>query len=178
LSQAGAGSTKVILAAKKGRRIIPLTMAIQDPEQDRQPTVEYRALTMICRYRDLPEALVAKASLESAGVACFLADENIVRMDWFWSNLLGGVKLFVHTEDADAAVKILEEPAPDAFDVGGTPYERPRCPQCNSLDIHFEEFTPFAYISTYLGVPIPLHREGWRCHSCGHEWQIEKSADA
>ena len=141
-------------------------------------TGENREVTMIHRYRDLPEALLAKTSLESAGIECFLADDNIVRMYWFWSNLLGGVKLFVRNEDADAAVKILEGPGPDAFEVGGIPYERPRCPQCNSLEIHFQEFTPFAYVSTYLAVPIPLHREGWRCHSCGHEWQVEDGANA
>ena len=163
----------------KGRHIILLTMAMDDPEQEQQQTsaVKFRELTMIRRYRDLPEALLAKTSLESAGIECFLADENVVRLDWWWSNLLGGVKLFARNEDADAAVKILEEP-PDAFDAGGIQYQRPRCPQCSSLDIHFEEFTPLAYVSTYLGVPIPLHREGWRCHSCRNEWQNENDADA
>lgn len=145
-----------------------------DPELYRNPD-----LTMISQYRDLSEALLAKAGLESAGIECFLADENIVRMDWLWSNLLGGVKLFVRTGDADAAVKILEEPVAERFDAGEIGvYERPRCPQCNSLDIHFEEFTPFTYVTTYLAVPIPLHRKGWRCHSCGHEWQIDESSDA
>jgi putative signal transducing protein len=170
----------VILAAKEPRRIIPFTMSIEDPEQEqkRTNTADYREVTMIGRYRDLPEALLARTSLESAGIECFLADENIVRMDWFWSNLLGGVKLLVHNEDAEAAVQILEAPAPEVFDAGGIPYERPRCPECNSLEIHFEEFTPFAYVSTYLGVPIPLHRKGWRCHSCGHEWQIEHGPDS
>ena len=153
-------------------------MAIEDDqEQQGADTVEYQ-VTMIRRYRDLPEALLAKTSLESAEIECFLADDNIVRMDWLWSNLLGGVKLFVRNEDADAAVKILEAPAPDVFDAGGLLYTRPRCPQCGSLEIHFEEFTAFAYISIYLGVPIPFHRNGWRCHSCLHRWQIDHGADA
>jgi hypothetical protein len=47
--------------------------------------VEYRELTMIRRFRDLPEALLAKTSLESTGIECFLTDENIVRIDWLTS---------------------------------------------------------------------------------------------
>ena len=55
--------------------------------------LEMRELVTIRQFRDLPEALLAKGSLESAGIACFLADENMVRLDWFISNFVGGVKL-------------------------------------------------------------------------------------
>jgi hypothetical protein len=136
-------------------------------------TVGYRELTMIRRYRDLPEALLAKTSLESTGIECFLTDENMVRVDWFWSNLLGGVKLHVKAEDADAALEILEQPTPEGFVVEGVGrYERPRCPNCNSMEISFEELNkPVAFATAYFGVPIPLHRNGWECHSCGHQWK-------
>lgn len=75
-------------------------------------TLERRNLVLLRRFRDLPEALLAKGRLESAGVACFLADENMVRMDWFISNLLGGVKLMVDAEDFAEASRVLNEPAP------------------------------------------------------------------
>ena len=134
--------------------------------------VECRELTMTRRYRDLPEALLAKTSLESAAIECFLTDENIVRIDWFWSNLLGGVKLHVKAEDADAALEILDQPTLEGFEVEGVgQFERPRCSSCNSIDIHFEELSPVAFVSAYLLVPIPLHCKGWNCHSCGHHWQ-------
>ena len=38
-------------------------------------------------FRDVPEALLAKGKLESAGIACVLADGNLVRMDWLLSKL-------------------------------------------------------------------------------------------
>ena len=135
--------------------------------------VEFRKLIMIRRYTFLMEALLAKTRLDSAGIECFLADENIVRIDWFWSNLLGGVKLHVMPEDADTALRVLEEASPDGFEVVGVgKYERPQCPNCNSVEISFEELNkPVAYASMYLCVPIPLHRHGWNCHSCGHRWQ-------
>jgi hypothetical protein len=139
-------------------------------------TVEYHELTMIRRFRDLPEALLAKTSLESTGIECFLADENIVRIDWFWSNLLGGVKLHVTAEDADAALEILGQPVPEGFEVEGVgQFERPRCPNCNSVDIHFDELRPIGFVGAYFGIPIPL-RNGWKCHSCGHQWRDEEEA--
>jgi Putative prokaryotic signal transducing protein len=64
---------------------------------------------MIGRYRDSPEALVAKSMLDSAGIESFLTDENLVRMDWFYSNLVGGIKLMVREEDAETARKVLEQ---------------------------------------------------------------------
>ena len=56
-----------------------------------------------CGFQNLPEALLAKGSLDSSGIECFLTDDNMVRMDWFMSNLLGGAKLLVNREDAEAA---------------------------------------------------------------------------
>ena len=57
----------------------------------------------VCQFRDLTEALVVKGMLESSRIECFLGDENTVRMDWFWSNAVGGVKLWVKESDAEAA---------------------------------------------------------------------------
>lgn len=50
------------------------------------------------KFRDLPEALLAKGSLESAGIEAYLLDDNMIRMDWFISNLLGGIKLQVRPD--------------------------------------------------------------------------------
>jgi hypothetical protein len=81
-------------------------------EVPRIKSLEKRTLVLLCRFRDLPEALLAKGRLESSGVPCFLADDNMVRMDWFISNLLGGVKLLVDPEDFAEASRVLNEPAP------------------------------------------------------------------
>lgn len=126
---------------------------------------------MLRRYRDISEAMMAKGALESAGIECYFVDENIVRMDWLWSNLLGGVKIYVHAEDVSAAEGILSEPPPESYEVEGLgTFDRLKCPQCGSLEITFEELSPIAYASAYLFVPIPLHRKGWLCHSCGCHW--------
>jgi hypothetical protein len=51
--------------------------------------------------------------LESAGIPCYLRDENAVRMDWFYSNLLGGIRLQVREEDRAAAEALLHQPIPE-----------------------------------------------------------------
>jgi len=65
-------------------------------------------LVAVRRFRDLPEALSAKGLLDSAGIKCFLSDENTVRMDWLWSNALGGVRLWVREEDVRQAAELLD----------------------------------------------------------------------
>src|ERR1700675_4284501 len=40
------------------------------------------------RYRDLPDASIAKSILDSAGMQNFLANDNVIRLDWLWSNLM------------------------------------------------------------------------------------------
>jgi DNA-directed RNA polymerase subunit RPC12/RpoP len=130
-------------------------------------------LKTVRQFRDLPEALLAKGLLESAGIPCFLADDNIVRMDWFISNFVGGIKLQVRPEDEAAALAVLDQPIPEKFDFQGEEsYEQPRCPKCSSLDIAYENINkPIAYTSAYLGVPIALKQNSWKCGTCGREWE-------
>jgi hypothetical protein len=80
----------------------------EDPSEAILPEREFRDLLTIRQYRDVPEALLAKSVLESAGIECFLGDDNLIRMDWLWSNLLGGIKLRVRREDALVASRLLE----------------------------------------------------------------------
>lgn len=135
--------------------------------------IEERDLVSIRRFRDLPEALLAKGSLEASGIECFLTDDNMVRMDWFISNLLGGAKLLVNRGDGEAATAILDEPTPESLDVEGVgEYQQPRCPECQSLDVNFEQLNrKVAYTTAWLGIPVPLHTTAWTCRSCGHRWQ-------
>jgi len=79
-------------------------MSIPNPEDQ----LNFRDLVTVRRFRDLHEALLAKGSLDSAGIESFLADDNMVHMDWLMSNLLGGVKLRVESANLEAANEILD----------------------------------------------------------------------
>ncbi|HVP43495.1 MAG TPA: DUF2007 domain-containing protein [Terriglobales bacterium] len=136
--------------------------------------VEQLQLVVVQQFRDMPQAILAKGTLESAGIECFLVDDNMVRLDWFISNLLGGVKLAVRTEDAEAAREVLEQPIPEGFAVEGVgDYEQPRCPRCGSLEITHEANLDkrIALPALYVGLPIPVPRNVWKCESCGAHWR-------
>ena len=101
-----------------------------------------------------------KGSLKSAGIQAYLVDDNMIRMDWFISNLLGGIKLKVRAEDAETAVEILNQPIPEMIDVEGVGnFEQPKCPRCQSLDVTFIEY---------------MH--AWTCSACGNEWEEQGHA--
>jgi hypothetical protein len=156
------------LQSEIARRDLGITIA-SPPGFD---VYELNELVTIRKYRDLPEALLAKGSLESAGIESYLADDNIIRLDWFYSNLIGGIKLKVHPEDIEAATEILNQPIPENLGVEGIGnYQQPACPKCHSLDVSYRELQKLvSYGSAYLGVPIPVHKEAWCCHACGNEW--------
>jgi hypothetical protein len=147
-----------------------------DAPEPRQQ-MELQELVTIRQFRDLPEALLAKGSLESAGIECFLADENLVRLDWFISNFIGGIKLNVRAADAENAQHLLNEPILEGLYVHGIGlYEQPRCPECQSLDVNFQELDrPIAYMSAFLHMPLPVQRPAWHCHACDAEWEEDEA---
>ncbi len=130
-------------------------------------------MVTIAKFRDLPEALLAQGNLNSAGIEAVLLDDNLVRLDWLWSNAVGGIKLQVRAEDAAEATDVLNQPIPEEFEIEGVgDYRQPECPKCKSLDVTFQEiYKPVAYASLWVGVPLPVQRKGWKCRACGHEWE-------
>ncbi|HZD93374.1 MAG TPA: hypothetical protein VE133_03915, partial [Candidatus Sulfotelmatobacter sp.] len=65
-----------------------------------QDETALRPMVTIRSFPDVMQAWLAKSSLESAGIECYLVDDNMVRLDWGISIILGGVKIRVKSEDA------------------------------------------------------------------------------
>jgi len=153
-----------------------LKMEIAPPRGE--DVFEFNETVTLRQFRDLPEALLAKGSLESAGIEAYLVDDNMIRMDWFISNLLGGIKLKVRPEDAEAAGEILNQPIPEMLNVEGVGnFEQPKCSRCQSLDVTYAELNKeFSYLTAYAGVPIPVYKKGWTCHACGNRWAEQGDA--
>ncbi len=145
----------------------------EDRAPEQRQELELQELVTVRQFRDLPEALLAKGCLESVGIECFLGDDNLVRLDWFISNFIGGIKLKVRAADAENAQQILNEPILEGLYVQGVGlYEQPRCPKCQSLDVNFQPLDrPIAFMSAFLRVPLPVQRSGWHCPSCDAEWE-------
>jgi hypothetical protein len=137
-------------------------------------------LVTVRRFRDTSEAIVARTVLESAGIFCFLRDENLVRMDWQVSNFIGGLSLQVRPEESEVAMELLSQPVPEsiAFEAEAE-FVQPRCPRCGSINITFEGHNRSAAIaSTFMfGLPLPLGGESWRCSTCGCRWEDDSAPD-
>ncbi|HXW88946.1 MAG TPA: DUF2007 domain-containing protein [Terriglobales bacterium] len=132
------------------------------------------SLVTLEHFRDMPEALLAKGKLESAGIDCLLADGNLVCMDWLLSNAIGGIRLQVRRQDLESARALLNEPIPAEFgdEELGEPFIQPRCPRCFSLDIGFERIDRFWTYGLWLllSFPIPVRKDHWKCYTCDVEW--------
>jgi transposase-like protein len=92
--------------------------------------------------------------------------------------MIGGIRLQVAEEDAEAAETVLTQPIPGSIAVAGEPdYEQPQCPRCNSLDISYEGLTNKVGATSILllgfPLPSPLERDYWHCHDCGANWVEE-----
>ena len=150
-------------------RILDRTSKLELPSHSPEPY-----FVTLRQFRDIPEALLAKGMLESAGIECILADGNLVRMDWLLSNAIGGIRLQVDKQELEAARAILDEPIPAELDEEalGEPYAQPRCPRCCSLDIGFEKIDRFWTYGLWLllSFPIPIGKNNWKCYTCGVEW--------
>ncbi len=144
------------------------------------PPVEYDTNVQnwvpVKRFRDLPDASIAKGALDSAGIECHLTDENMVRLDWFWSNLIGGAKLVVKPEDAETALHILNGPTPAGIEYEeGQEFLQPSCPKCGSVEVTNENSAKGMTLATLWvsSLPIPIESRQWACGACGATWLEE-----
>jgi hypothetical protein len=114
-------------------------------------------LVTIASFRDLPQALLAKGALDSTGIPCFLANENIVRLDWLLASAVGGIRLQVPEGDAEKALEVLNDGIPAVFfSEKGELYEQPQCPNCDSLNISYQDRNRWVTFLSWLMLSIPL----------------------
>ncbi len=162
---------QTLVRAEYARRSLEAPLVEDEPAE----TEGEGGVTVIRQFRDPTEASMARSVLESAGIACFLRDENTVRIDWLWSNLMGGIRLQVADRDVAEAEAILSQPIPATIAMAGQPdFEQPRCPRCESLDISFESMDTKVGATSILllgfPLPSPINRDYWHCHVCQCNW--------
>jgi hypothetical protein len=149
---------------------------VEEPDEP-----ELRSLVTVGVYRDLTEAIVARSLLESGGIQAWIADENLVRMNWFLSNAVGGVRLQVEESDEAAAREILEETVPQTIEYGeGESYVQPTCPKCGSAEVTLGDGTETGRSFVALAVvsiPVPPREAAWHCEACGARW-VDDAEDA
>jgi predicted RNA-binding Zn-ribbon protein involved in translation (DUF1610 family) len=159
---------QVALRAEFARRGLEPPL-VEEPEKP-----EFRCLVTVRHYRDLPDAYVGRSQLETAGISVWIADEHLVQMNWFYSNLVGGIRLQVDESDEAAAREILEAGVPGTITYGPEEvYVQPTCPKCGSAEITLGGGTERgrSLVALYvLSIPVPSREAVWHCEVCGAQW--------
>jgi hypothetical protein len=121
------------------------------------------------------EAHLARTRLESEGITCVVSDEYLVRIDWFLSNAVGGVKLLVPAWEAARARDLLR-PRPRLLVVGNA--DAPAdgemiCPRCHCDDVYYTRYSRrvAGVFILLLGFMIPWRDRRWTCKQCGYAWK-------
>jgi hypothetical protein len=151
--------------------------SLEPPLIEDEPEFAYQPLVTVATYRDLSEGIVARAALESADIPCLLKDENMIRMDWGYSNFLGGLRLQVPEQDEVRAREVLSSPRPASIDFAeATGFAQPTCPKCSSTVIELKKpGRANLALLWFFGIPIPARskhpgKEVWHCLTCGTTW--------
>jgi len=144
-------------------------------------------LVTVRSYFNQTDAYLARSRLESAGIPTFLADENMVNTNWFYSIAMGGIRLQVRAEDVGAALEILDDKA--GIPLEAAEADQVLCPKCGSSDTARGPSstlglpwlgclgTVLVYVMPSFLVSLPLFLTAkWRysCKSCGHVWRVKK----
>ena len=81
---------------KQGQRAVQQAAALPDFAEEPQPqSPEDLRFVTLFSCQDVSIACVARTKLEYAGIPCYLANEHLIGVKWFYSNLLGGVEVQV-----------------------------------------------------------------------------------
>lgn len=135
-------------------------------------------------YYEPNRAYIDKGILESAGIPCFLSDENILQINPLYNQGLGGIKLNLFERDVRLAEKLLEESAETVPEKSSpvipeeTTENQVKCPYCASADVRYggavrNKFSLLTFfISLLLSVyPFSL-RKRWHCFNCGKDFRL------
>lgn len=71
--------------------------------------MEEEKFTLLRRFQYSIEASIYAGKLESYGIEVFLRDQFTIDSNPFYSNALGGIRMYVKTEDYERAYEILND---------------------------------------------------------------------
>ncbi|GAL10968.1 hypothetical protein JCM19233_1953 [Vibrio astriarenae] len=128
-------------------------------------------MIVVARFSFPHEAHIAKASLESAGIESFIADEHTINTQWLYSNAIGGVRLMVSENHAEEATEILGKDFSESlgYEHESVELNADICPHCGSNDIvpHTKGKRPAFVVFLLLGFPLFFYKQGYKCNKCG-----------
>lgn len=126
-------------------------------------------LVTIASYRETHQAYLIKGQLEAEGIPAVIADDNLISINWMYSQAIGGVKVQVPENMIDRAQEIIA-----SYQVTENITEdinKDICPKCSSDSISPNRFSFWSLIpSLYFLVPVFFRKHKWVCNNCGFKW--------
>jgi DNA-directed RNA polymerase subunit RPC12/RpoP len=133
--------------------------------------MEDEKFTLLRRFQYTSEAIIYQGKLESQGIDVFLRDNNIVDSNPLYSNAVGGVKLFVKTEDLKKAEEVLGEVSLYAVDDESQPV---KCPKCGEeqveMEIAIEGVKSFFQVAILGAFAQFFSKYKYKCQNCKNEF--------
>jgi hypothetical protein len=135
-------------------------------------------LLTVAVYDQIYLADLAKAQLLDQGVPCIIVDQNMIGMNLFYSNALGGIKIQVPAANYKQALGILKDG--EHNDVPGVPIRELRCPACGSREVNPRRYNGLLlmlsalllFVGTANSTLFSTSRSGYRCTFCRHDWDM------
>ena len=133
----------------------------------------------IATFPDLTSADIARSALEAEGIPAEVPDAHLAGLDWRLGTALGGVRLQVPPEHAEAAAAVLARHAVvDPEQVPSEPDSDEGCPSCKSIRIVSDRYRKVMVLSILffplllIAIPLWLMSYGrYRCSECGFIWK-------
>jgi hypothetical protein len=123
---------------------------------------------VVATFSDLEKAQEVTNRLAQAGIPAEVHDESKLQKYWFLSRSLAADKVMVDQKDFEKARSVLQ-----AADVQDHVLQGElRCPQCDSADIEYPQFTRKFITTTFVEVFCLLHvmDKQFYCKSCQFTW--------
>jgi hypothetical protein len=127
-------------------------------------------LVTVSTHLEPTQAHIMRCRLEAEGITAFVAHEHHVGLNWFLATALGGAKVQVQAEDAEAAKQIIEAVEKGEYVLPDDPEAVLKCPRCGGNDVLEDTFGRRAALLVFglFSVPLPFTRSHFRCTQCGY----------
>ncbi|ASU35383.1 putative signal transducing protein [Mucilaginibacter xinganensis] len=128
-------------------------------------------------YYDPMLAHIIRSRLEANGIACFIADENIVMGNPIYNQAVGGVKLKVFEKDVARCREILANEGDlhenDHIEIDDENNTYVTCPFCASTNVSsVTEDKGDGFLNTMMNLANPFYtQKNWHCHNCTQDFE-------
>ncbi|MEO0038562.1 MAG: hypothetical protein RIQ59_1773 [Bacteroidota bacterium] len=135
--------------------------------------MENSIFTLIGRFQYSSEAIIYQGKLESEGIEVFMRDAAIVDANPLYSNAVGGIKMYVKNDDAEAAKKSIAQISAFSLDDNN---QLIKCPNCGAEKIEMltsikDIKSLLAFVFSALISIYPFHtKHKYKCQSCKFEF--------